>query len=263
MDTMNPGDPTRRYNPDRDVLPIIAVRRDGPYRLEGFMGTGFLVGKNVLVTCYHCVPENDERAYAVAFPRKYFSGYVPNDVPGTPYIVVRLRNIEQDRSGLDLATATVPFDADGLLLGTETMLGYGLDTFTFGYPLTSDVPDPTIGRRINFSPRYLRGYLTRGFDNDVPGHGLTPTIEFDMPAPQGLSGAPVVEVNTTHVIGVVYGTKDTGTIEEYSRVDEATGERIPELQRITTFAVAHNVVSLKNVRGAATNGLPLAEYLKV
>ena len=161
-----------------------------------------------------------------------------------------------------METARVSFNPERLTLGTEAGLGFGTEVSAFGYPLTRDVPDPTTGRRIGFNHRYLKGYVTRAIDNAVPGYPSTTTIELDMPAPRGLSGSPVMVLGTTRVIGVVYGTKDTGPIEKYSRVDDTTGERVPNLQRITTFAVGHWVDSLMNLRRAATAGLPLADYLQ-
>jgi hypothetical protein len=178
-----------------------------------------------------------------------------------PYGIAVLEDIEKDPSGLDLATARLPFSSMLLNLADEG-LRLADHIFTYGYPLTEDLPHPVSGRSISLDPRYLEGYNTYTSMNDVPDYGPTPSYELDMPALQALSGAPVVkEGSGGQVAGVVYGTKDTGTVEEFSRVDEATGERIPELHRITTFAVAHYFDSLYNLRGRATDNVPLGEYL--
>jgi hypothetical protein len=44
-----------RYRVDRDILPIFAVTLpEAGQRLISFHGTGFLIGKQVFVSCWHC-----------------------------------------------------------------------------------------------------------------------------------------------------------------------------------------------------------------
>jgi hypothetical protein len=254
-----------KYNPSRDVLPIIAIHSQGPYRLKGFTGTGFLIAKNVLVTCYHCVSPaiGEDYAYAVAFPKEYYDGPIKNDAPDIPYVVARLHGIQQHPDGLDLAIAEVRFEPERLTLGTRSDIGYGTEVSTFGYPLTRDLPNPETGRSITFKPRYLRGYISRGFSNDVPGYGPTETYEIDMPAPAGISGAPVIKRGTSEVIGVVYGTEDTGIAEEGTGIEGETGERVPRVRRWTTFTLAHELSSLQSLRGTYfTEYMTLSDYVR-
>ncbi len=250
------------YDIRRDVLPIVVVPREGYPIPKGYKGTGFLLGKGVFVTCHHCVadPVSEEETYAVALPIDY-APELRNKTPDAQYFVSTLHDVEQDSTGLDLAIAQVGFDSVGLHLAQEGIRTIGEDVRTYGYPLTEDLPHSGEGRALSFRGRYLKGYSTCNYLDDVPVYGPTLTEELDLPAPRGLSGAPVIRTDSLEVIGVVYGTKDYGTIEEFSRVDEATGERTPELQRITTFAVAHMFDSLYNLSGNATEGMHLGRYL--
>jgi hypothetical protein len=109
--------------------------------------------------------------------------------------------------------------------------------------------------------RYLQGYITQAMFHEHPCYGKTMAYELDMPTPAGLSGAPLLIRNTRQIIGVVYGTNDVGQIEHYSQVDEA-GNRVPELQRIVSFGLAHHTANLLTLAGPATNGKPLGEYLR-
>ncbi len=245
------------YDPTRDILPITVVNRKGyptPMPIKGgyqsFMGTGFLIGKNVLVTCWHCVSAEleEENTYAVAVPwseAQMRSGAAPSD---STYYVLPLHDIQRDPSGADLATARVELDPVGLSLGADDSLALSTDLWTFGYPLTSDLPHQESGRSITLSPRLLKGYLTRDFWNEVPNFGRTASYEVDMPSPEGLSGAPLIKHGSLEVVGVVYGAKSTGNMAQ--------------LERLTTFAVAHMGSALKALRGIATQGHPLAEYLR-
>lgn len=254
---------TEGYDIRRDILPIVVVKRSGYPTPKGYKGTGFLIGRGVFVTCHHCVadPVDEEETYAVLVPIEY-APELRNEAPDAQYAVSTLQDIEQDATGLDLATARVNLEPIGLRLAEEGIRTMGEDVRTYGYPLTEDLPHPEEGRAIGLNGRYLKGYSTCNYSMDVPDYRSTPSEELDLPAPRGLSGAPVIRMDSLEVIGVLYGTKDTGTIEEFSRVDEVTGERTPELQRITTFAVSHMFDSIYNLSGRATEGMPLGQYLR-
>lgn len=246
-----------------DVLPVVVAARQGYPTIKGFVGSGFLVGRGLFVTCHHCVsaPLPEEDTYAAVTPIE-LSPAPTKDVPDAQYSLASLGALEQDASGLDLAIGWHGRDPVGIKLAERGVDQMGQDVRTFGYPLTEDLPHPEgDGRSLTINGRTLKGYITTNYLNDVTDYRPAPTEELDMPAPGGLSGAPLIRQFDYEVIGMVYGTKDTGTIEEFSRVDE-TGKRIPELQRVTTFAVAHMLESLRNLSGELTHGRPLAEYLK-
>ena len=114
-------------------------------------------------------------------------------------------------------------------------------------------------------PRLLKGYVTRTFQHDVPGFGMTRAAELDMPAPAGLSGGPLFRGKTANVMGVIYGDTESYSITDCEQVDSKTGERTPESRKIVTFGVAHRVETVINARGPAargTRGLTVGEYLK-
>ena len=137
--------------------------------------------------------------------------------------------------------------------------------WSFGYPFTSLTEEkPEIGRQALMQARWLKGYIMRRFYYETPSNELIFSYELDMPAPRGLSGAPVVRIHRVkgarEVIGVVHGNNEVATIAELESVDEY-GNRRPEVQRITSFALAHHTDSLRNLTGKATRERPLAEFL--
>jgi hypothetical protein len=86
------------------------------------------------------------------------------------------------------------------------------------------------GRSVGLNPCYLEGYNTITYTNEVPDCQPAPSYGLDMPAPRGLSGAPVVKQGSERqVAGVVCGTKETGTVEEFLWVDEAKGRVHPRV----------------------------------
>jgi hypothetical protein len=255
---MDASESTGGRNPATDVLPIFVV--DYAYEEPLPMsheGTGFLVGKNVLVTCWHCVRADLEGklAYAVA-----------KQLPEGRYVLSPLVNIQQDPTGTDLATARVAFKPEmGLTIADNPVPSYGTDIWSFGYPLTDVQAQPEMQTRKHFllNGRYMQSYVMRTFYNDWPGFGRIPSYEIDMPALAGMSGAPIVRTGSTEIIGVLYGRNDAETIEEFGSRDPETGELLtPEIVRMTYFAAAHFTNTLKNLRGEATDGRPLLEYLR-
>jgi hypothetical protein len=198
--SMQPDD-RNRYDLRRDILPIVVVKREGYPTPKGFKGTGFLIGKNVFVTCSHRVsdPIKEDETYGVAFQREY-AGNVENDIPGAQYAIRNLHDIEHDPTGLDLATARIGSNPVGLTLREDDDIAIGEDVWTFGFALTEGLPHPERGRAIAFRPRFLKGYSTVAYINDVPGYKSAPGYELDMPAPRGLSGSPLVRLDSKDLL---------------------------------------------------------------
>jgi hypothetical protein len=98
-------------------------------------------------------------------------------------------------------------------------------------------------------PRVLHGYITRIFWAQTT-YGEVPTIEADMAAPAGVSGAPLIDATTREVVGVVYGSLTTTTAER--DIDARNGEVLPARQRTIAFAGAHYTSTLLEARGEAT-----------
>jgi hypothetical protein len=237
-------------------FPVLLVKTSTsePARIVGHLGTGFFLFPDVLITCWHCVadtpPRGHEYAIRVEVAKNIFKAYY-------------LRNIERDANGTDMATARCPYTPSVTLeLWTKDLL-LGEDVWTFGFPF------PEVRRNFDgdvqhiISGRYLRGYMTRHFLYEHPTLGNTGSYELDMRAPQGTSGAPLLRRDTIQVAGIVFGTTDVETTEEFASINPTTGAREPEVRRITSFALAYETTALCNLTTSATDGLPLVKYLQV
>jgi hypothetical protein len=231
----------------RDVLPLFAAEASGAAP-SAFLGTGFLVTSELLLTCWHCVSDALNQGYEVHIATRSH--------PTGQYTLLPVSDLEQDANGADLASGKVGLLATlGLTLAEESVPS-GTDVWTYGYPLTT----PPTERRPQWllEGRFLQGYVTRQF---YYGDGRVPSYEIDMRAPAGLSGAPLVQIPSRSVVGVVYGVNEVGMIEHLGRVDPTTGERQPEIQRVESFALGHRVETLRSLIGRATEGRTLAEHL--
>jgi hypothetical protein len=225
--------------PSVDVFALFAVEPDGS-AIRDFLGTGFLLADGIVVTCWHCVHAAMEGQLAVAAVQT--GG---DFIPG---------HAGRERLGYrDCATRSNPALRTRARIRTR---GHRHRRVDVRLPLT----DPPNERRASFllNARDLEGYITRAF---YYSDARVPSYELDMRAPAGLSGAPLIEVGSKRVIGVVYGVHEAERIERFGRTDPDTGLREPELVRVETFALAHYTETLRAVVGPATGERPLGDVV--
>ncbi|WP_297649661.1 hypothetical protein [Pseudonocardia sp.] len=216
----------------------------------GFCGSAFIVHGGILVTCRHCFED-----YPLKADEWYGALYEASDGERT---ALRLEKISYEPSGVDLATAFCGINGSPLALVSD-LPGIGHDVASFGYPGTyGAIPDGHISGKLRFQQeaRWLEGYITRGFVYERPSDGKkVRSWEVDMPAPQGLSGAPLLLLNapgvTPTIVGVVYGTHT-------AKSDPGSADALPSGY---PFALAHYFDSLHNLRGEALGSESLGEYM--
>lgn len=186
---------------DRWILAIMIFEQDdvGIQHPTRFCGTGFLLPSGVFVTCRHCVdqPLQSNEQYGAV-----------RSSPGG-YEMVRLHDLAPDANGSDAATARTTITGSPYRLAAAPPDGVGHNVATIGYP-------GTIGRRtapnaqlqFDLQSRYIEGYVSRAFKYRPPDGREIRSWELDMPAPGGLSGAPLMAVKAigrADIIGLIYG----------------------------------------------------------
>lgn len=241
-----------------DIVAIVIEEISPPHHWVSFQGTGFVIAPGLVLTCWHCVsaPLEDKHQYAAIA-----------EVELSNWEVFPLRNIEQDGNGFDLASANLDLNPAIGLKVAETNVIVGADVWTGGYPYHDVEEDITAHNKLTLKPRLLKGYVCRNaFDSRNP---KVPCYDLDMPAPRGLSGGPVIKMSSeaigkgsADVIGVIYGANDVGVLEQVSSVDPESGKHEPEIQRVEYFGLAHDLETVRNLSGKATNRLPLTQYLR-
>jgi len=232
------------------VMPITRARHDpeGDYVLGPWVGTGFTFGEGTFVTCWHCVGAAlaDNEVY-IAVGRREGLQQARRDWP------IELHRLAQDSNGSDLALATIgPMFQPRLNLASDP-LEWGDDVVAFGFPHTLDTIDPeTKEKRIETHARVFKGYVTRLFPDEYQGQ---PVVELAMPAPVGMSGGPVFNVQRPTA---VRGTSQ----EPFECVGVVFGERIHQTSEgELRFGCAFRLDTLREAAADATDGMPLAEYL--
>jgi hypothetical protein len=236
----------------RDTFPIFEVDpapgEVGPIAVD-FRGTGFLIAANLMMTCWHCVEAPVAEGNSLAAVALNEEGRLR---------ALPLNTMGQDLEGADLATARIDASPQaGFELSRDTP-SFGTDVWTFGYPLTERPTAERSSFRVN--ARYLKGYIMRDFEYERPGRKVL-SYELDMRAPAGLSGAPLVVLGTRRLVGVVYGRHEAETIDRFSSFDPDTGVRLPEIQQLESFALAHHITTVLAHRSVATGGIEIAKLL--
>jgi hypothetical protein len=220
-------------------------------------GTGFVIAPGVLATCWHCVrPRTDGLVYIAISNRG--DGVLGHHL---------MKQIGQDPSGLDLATAAIDYEPRHSFQMCADPDKVGTDVWSVGYPLTESHFLDNGLRSWHPEPRILKGYVTRVFSN--VDHGTfppEPSYELDMPMPEGMSGGPLLLRNSVQgdltLLGMSYGAHDVYTIMQEASLDPDTGELRHEVRRYVSFGLAHQLNSLLSLVGEATGGRPIRELLK-
>ena len=226
----------------RNVLPVVVIESDTA-RPVSFRGTGFLIGPNIFVTCWHCVRDalHGKQRYAVIFKE------------GSGYSIHNLLNIEQHSEGLDLAIAQIDLAyGQGLRVCASEALP-GDEVIAYGYSPGEGV---FAGEQISISrlnPRLMHGHITRSFHYSCPGFVQTYTYELNMPIPDGIYGAPVIKQATNEVVGVVFGVLDIPEAESPQGTDKGIRSSAAREKKMMTLGLAHHTDNLKTLRGISTS----------
>ena len=189
--------------PEGHIFPVVAGRTatDGrPWETQAVVGTAFAVDDRV-ITCWHILKGAVETGLEV--------GVTLDDPDGiTRFIPVAF---ERSSDGHDLAIGQLPW-APAPQFSLSRHLNEGLDVYSYGYPLTQITRDPDGDRRFGLGLRLFKGYVVSASVLEFPGYPVASGLELDMPAPGGMSGAPLLRDTpgsggTREVVGVIQGTR--------------------------------------------------------
>lgn len=196
---------------DEVIFPLVAGKPTDPatpWDIQAVLGTAFAVQDQV-VTCWHCVRDAIEQGMEAGLAVKE-----PSDDTDR---FVRV-DFKKSLAGHDLAVGRIPW-IPSIKLDLLPRPHEGMNVYSYGYPLTEKRRDEGSGLPIfKIGRRLLRGYIVRTTVLQVPSFREAVVSELDMPAPAGLSGAPLLRISenglaTSDVIGVVQGqaASDVGT----------------------------------------------------
>ncbi len=233
---------------EKNIFPILRYKDGKLYGKNPFMGTGFLIHNNSLITCMHCIPDE----------LKSGEKYVILQKDNKP---CNLENIIYHPNGYDLAYANVSLDPQAHAMIAQIDVGYGDSVYTIGYPL-NDAEILGDGSYIfEQRMRYLEGCITR--ISDYPrGRILTPSFELSFAIPIGASGSPLVRRGTMEIVGVIYGDHRTGTVLDEIEEESKNEKIVKKTSRIISFGLAHRTDALREILKFALTQENVIKYIK-
>lgn len=215
---------------------MTAIRAAGVFTREqddkaDWLGTAFAFrdGSHYL-TASHCVPDGLPSGLTVS---------LPSGVAGMGF-VGHVRSFVRHPTA-DLAILTVEGDPPGALEGAaEPFLSVGFagreiaeEFLAFGYPMSRE-PAPTFSE-IGPTMRVFVGHYQRTFSHRESGREFE-AAELSIPAPEGLSGAPVFNrERPSEVQAVVVGNKEERTdfVREETISDDGHKQTLETYSRVS------------------------------
>lgn len=233
---------------------VFARERDGAF---DFLGTAFAFrdGSHFL-TASHCVPDNLPTEVP---PDSGVEVSLPSGVEGMAY-VARVRSFVRHPTA-DLAVLTVEGDPPGVLeSAADPFLSVGFvgkevgeEFLSFGYPMSRE-PVPTFPG-IGPTGRVFVGHYQRAFPYRECGREYE-AAELSVPAPEGLSGAPVFNrERPSEVQAVVAGNREERIEQVREETISTAGDKHTlETYRIVSYGIA---VLLDPLRGWLDEHVPV------
>lgn len=216
-----------------DILPIFVSYGDG--NIISAQGTGFLISNYRLITCWHCIKNKLEENQKYVVAKKINNGYK----------LFPLGNIEQFKKN-DIGIASVGLEQKIKLMFSTMVVPYGTNVFTFGYP---DIEKPNqYNDKWLLKPRYFEGYIVRDFFHDYKEYGEASSFELNFPALEGISGAPLIEMHTNKVIGIIYSNYESITIKDSYEIERPEGKITKETCRIVNMGLSYHVSTIKELK---------------
>jgi hypothetical protein len=138
---------------------------------------------------------------------------------------------QQSDSGHDLAAGPIPWTPTPSI-GLSGEIHEGVDVYTYGFPLAKAIQMDDGIRKFNIWLRMFKGYVVSSTILEFVDFPDAPGFELDMPAPAGLSGAPILrdrpgQAGTLSLVGVLHGEL---------RVEQGFAEPVEEVRLARVYS---------------------------
>lgn len=216
------------------IVDVIAIDNNTKIKNLTFLGTGVFISKGCILTCRHVI-ESAKNIICSVY-----------NIKNQP-VYDGLKNIKSHPTA-DLAIAEVGEKAKEtykpLKLDLESERWLGKDILNFSY-----VNDFHENYQVALTPRLFKGHIMRtSEERNDPKNSY---IEINFPALKGMSGSPIIDANTSDVLGIVYQNFRTQILEDewedYALKDkESEITEKTTIYRVVDFAKAVNLSPYKD-----------------
>ncbi|MCS4242536.1 V8-like Glu-specific endopeptidase [Rhizobium sp. BIGb0125] len=245
------------------VTPIFTYRMNstGQPTALNLMGTGFFVGKGVLLTAAHVLQNATAEVEAGTASGICANPKVCDPEGAGQDRFIEIKDYDVAEQPYDIAVALTDYSTQPNRLLRKMTVEIADDVSTVGYPESAfQKHDGTL----YVQARVHRGYVQRVIPANrlFVGQSSPPMFELDFPITKGMSGSPLL-FNTGKkelVVGVCVGSV-TSRLIDYSEtyVNEAGKEYSEVQQKVQEYGLAHDLTPLLDWRPKVLNGLTLGE----
>jgi V8-like Glu-specific endopeptidase len=214
-------------------------------------GTAFYIGNNLFLTAGHCLSKIEEGQFlGVGYPQP----------PKTELGLVAFKDCETfdeyDVALVETVRDVPHIEIQKWSLDVVTSLH---DVWTAGYPHALDISDMGF-----VAQRAFKGHTVSHIPfKRLPKGGFVDAYELSFMTPKGISGAPVFSSDSTTIVAMILGMKQTGM--EVCRESEATDDgKIAEFvyyHQIMYYGVAVTAQAIAKIHSKKL-GRTIGEYLR-
>lgn len=245
------------------VAPIFtyAKKEVGQPIALNLMGTGFFVGKGVLLTAAHVLQTATVEIEAGLASGVCANPKVLEEDGGSRDLFIDIPDYEVAEQPYDIAVAMTEYSTQTNRALGQIRIEIAHEVTALGYPESAFQKHEGT---LFVQARVHRGYVQRVIPPNrlSIGQSSPPMFELDFAVTKGMSGSPLLfkAGNQEFVVGVCVGSL-TSRLVDYSTtyVDEA-GQKFSEIQqRVQEYGLAHDLTSLLDWHPKILNGRSLGE----
>jgi hypothetical protein len=214
---------------EKIIVPVVSCRLTSSLESLRLLETAFFISHDgTFLTAWHVIQEvqsvRESGEGAFLLLRNSANGFVAGNII----------EIYKPNQHVDIAIGKSDQKIDSFLRLADRRVKLGEDVICLGYPahLFRETGDKTAK---SCPIRYLRGYV----QSDVwPEHDTVQAerrvdyCELSFPIPKGMSGSPLIGLNSNEVLGICTGTKKGSVFDTIDENEDGNTKTIYDVERI-------------------------------
>jgi hypothetical protein len=225
------------------------------------MGTGFFVGKGILLTAAHVLQNATAEIKAGVASGVCANPKILDEYGDSSDLFIDIPKYDVADRPYDIAVAMTEYSMQMDRALGQIKVEIAHDVAALGYPESAFQKHQGT---LFVQARAHRGYVQRVIPPNrlFIGESSPPIFELDFAVTKGMSGSPLL-VNTGEkelVVGVCVGSHTSRLVDYSTTYVDDGGHKFSEVQqKVQEYGLAHDLISLLDWRPKVLNGLSLGE----
>lgn len=225
------------------------------------MGTGFFVGKGLLLTAAHVLKNATHDIEAGAAVGVCANPMIRGDDGSDIQLFIDITKYDTVEHPYDIAVAMTEYSHQSIWSLGQHRVEISDDVTTVGYPESAFQKHQD---RLYVQARVHRGYVQRVIPPNrlFIGESSPQMFELNFAVTKGMSGSPLLlNIGAKEiVVGICVGSHTSRLVDYSTTYVDDGGHQFSEVQqKIQEYGLAHDLTSLLDWRPSVLNGLSLGE----